>query len=95
MPFLVVLIGAEACALGYGAMAGHALLMAALAAAHVLGGCFTAAAIASMGRKNPRTHSDSYSGDDTLDALIVYFWPVFWPCFAAYRLGQAMTEDAE
>ena len=52
-----------------------------------VGGFFTMGAIFAMGEKSDETYGDSYSGDDTLDFLIVFFWMIFWPCWIAYHLG--------
>lgn len=53
----------------------------------LIGAAFTHQATRELGLRNPDTIYDSFSGDDSLDAIIIAFWPLFWPCWVAAKLG--------
>lgn len=58
----------------------------------LLGAVATAGVTSALGQVNPHTYYDSFSGDDMLDLAVVIAWPVFWPCFAVYRLAGALVD---
>ena len=70
---------------------------AILIAAWMIGASFSMAALATMGEASGDTYGDSYSGDDSLDLLLITLWPIFWPCWTAFRLGRWLftTETSE
>lgn len=54
----------------------------------LVGAAATVGAITKLGWASPDTIGDSFSGDDTLDIIIVVLWPLFWPCYGAYKLAR-------
>ena len=56
-----------------------------------LAGVFVSAGVTSrLGERNPETIGDCFTGDYTLDFLVVLIWPILWPCYVAYRLGRVI-----
>lgn len=62
--------------------------IALLIATWLVGASFTMAALSTMGEASDVTHGDCFSGDASLDAILIALWPIFWPCWAAYLLGR-------
>ena len=58
----------------------------------VLGVCICLAIINHIGRTNPDTNYDSFSGDVGLDLTLCLFWFIFLPCFAVYKITQFIME---
>lgn len=54
----------------------------------VAGMALTGGALAEMGRRKADTLGDCFSGDWDLDFALIALWPVFWPCWLAFRLGR-------
>jgi hypothetical protein len=44
-----------------------------------------------LGSADPNTFGDSFSGDDTLDALFCALWPISWPAYIAARLASKVA----
>jgi hypothetical protein len=80
----------------------HTFIAFPVAAVHFLGGivgsvvafCYfmgffvSLGALSRMGSLRNDTIGDSFSGDGDLDMLLAMLWPVFWPGWFAYRIGQ-------
>lgn len=66
-------------------------LYAAFGGAWLVGACATMAALTTMGERSRLTFGDSFSGDDTIDTMLIVLWPLFWPCWVAFRLSRRLT----
>jgi hypothetical protein len=41
-----------------------------------------------LGSASPHTYGDSFSGDDTLDLVLIIAWPIFWPCWSVHKAAD-------
>lgn len=60
----------------------------------LLGAVATNAAQRVMGEASSLTIGDSFSGDDILDLILIFMWPVFWPCYAVHQCTVRLAKKA-
>lgn len=60
-----------------------------IAAIWLLGAAFTMGALGLRARIFDAT-GHTFTGSTWMDVGLVLTWPIFWPCFAAHRLGNAL-----
>jgi hypothetical protein len=56
--------------------------------AWLLGAASTVSALLVLCERNPNSFEHCFTGGGSLLFIVIVFWPLFWPCYAIFKLTE-------